>query len=67
MMVSGGAGAVQVAEKDVLFPGEAILARAREIIPNLVAAELLKGYGHVAPRAGLERLNDRILRFLSAV
>jgi pimeloyl-ACP methyl ester carboxylesterase len=33
--------ALFASEEDVFFPGEAVVARAREIVPNLVAAECL--------------------------
>src|SRR5512146_2631416 len=37
---------VLAAEKDVLFPGKAVIHRAREVIPNLVAGELIPGSTH---------------------
>lgn len=56
---------VLAAEKDILFPGEAVIARAKEIIPNLVAAELLEGSGHVQPKRLVEPVNNRIRIFLT--
>ena len=52
-------------EDDPFFPGEKVIARAREMIPNLQAAELLEGCRHVPSRAALGPLNARLLSFLS--
>jgi pimeloyl-ACP methyl ester carboxylesterase len=52
-------------EYDLFFPGEKVMARARKIIPNLEAAELLEGCRHVPSREVLRRLNSRLLAFLS--
>jgi 2-hydroxy-6-oxonona-2,4-dienedioate hydrolase len=40
---------VLAAENDLSFPGAALLARARELFPNLVQAELLEGARHCPP------------------
>ena len=64
----GGFGepvAVFASEEDAFFPAQAILPRAREIFPNLVLAEPLKGCRHVPSKAALERVNERILAFLA--
>ncbi len=54
---------VIAAENDVLFPGDRVIRRAREIFPNLVAAERLDGAAH-APTAQLHaRINRRISEF----
>jgi 2-hydroxy-6-oxonona-2,4-dienedioate hydrolase len=37
------------ADADLSFPGAALLARARELFPNLVQAELLEGARHCPP------------------
>ena len=52
-------------EDDPFFPGAKVMARAREIFPNLVAAESLKGSRHVPSREALGLLNSRLLSFLS--
>lgn len=52
-------------EDDPFFPGEKVIARAREIVPNLVAAELLKGCRHVPSWAALDSLDARLFSFLS--
>lgn len=54
------------AEKDAMFPGEAVVRRAGEIIPNLAATECLKGGTHLSSRADLDTINRRIMEFLNA-
>ncbi len=61
----GGPVAVFASEKDVFFPAQAVLPRAREIFPNLALAERLGGCRHIPSRAGLGRVNGRMLAFLS--
>ena len=39
--------AVMAAERDVSFPGEALLERARALFPNLVQAHLIEGSNHI--------------------
>jgi len=55
---------VLAGEKDIFFPAEKIIPRAKEIIPNLIAAECLKGEGHFPSIKSLGYINERILRFL---
>ncbi|MBA2345665.1 MAG: alpha/beta fold hydrolase [Rubrobacter sp.] len=55
---------VFASENDIFFPGEAVLKRAREIIPNLVSAELLRDCRHIPPREAFMRINDAIEQFL---
>ena len=55
---------VLAGEKDIFFPAEKIILRAKEIIPNLIAAECLKGEGHFPSIKNLKYINERILRFL---
>jgi len=55
---------VLAGEKDIFFPAEKIIPRAKEIIPNLIAAECLKGEGHFPAIKNLGYINERILRFL---
>jgi pimeloyl-ACP methyl ester carboxylesterase len=50
---------------DPLFPGNRVLARSREVIPNLVGAELLAGR-HIPSRADVVRLRTIIGRFFDA-
>jgi 2-hydroxy-6-oxonona-2,4-dienedioate hydrolase len=40
---------VFAAEDDVHFPGPASIARAREVFPNVVEAEILAGCKHSPP------------------
>jgi pimeloyl-ACP methyl ester carboxylesterase len=54
------------AEKDQLFPGAAVLRRARQVFPNLVAAELIEDCPHFIPERYHPRLNQRIAAFLNA-
>jgi pimeloyl-ACP methyl ester carboxylesterase len=54
---------VIAAEKDVLFPGDAVIRRAREIFPNLVAAERIDGAGHAPTAEGYAYINRRIREF----
>ncbi len=55
---------VIAAEKDALFPGARVVKRARELFPNLVAAELIPGAPHYLPARYHSYLNERIHRFL---
>lgn len=55
---------VFAAEDDIFFPGEAVVDRARKIVPNLVSAEILEGCRHVPSREGFARINGEIERFL---
>ncbi|MGH3085875.1 MAG: alpha/beta fold hydrolase [Rubrobacteraceae bacterium] len=55
---------VFAAENDVFFPGEAAIERAREIIPNLVSAELLEGCRHIPSGKAFARTNEKTARFL---
>lgn len=55
---------VIAAEKDVMFPGEAVVKRAKEIFPNLISVECLKGGTHYSFKTDLEYVNRRIMEFL---
>lgn len=55
---------VITAEKDGLFPAEAVIRRAREVFPNLVSAEVIAGATHYLPTRHHAYLNKRIERFL---
>jgi pimeloyl-ACP methyl ester carboxylesterase len=57
---------VIAAEKDAMFPGEAVTKRAREIFPNLIVAECLKGAHHYSTKPDLEYVNKRVVEFLEA-
>ena len=50
--------------EDVFFPGEAVVRRAGEIVPNLVGAEILEGCRHVPSRRSLTHINTRIAKLL---
>lgn len=51
-------------DEDLFFPPEAVIPRARKIIPNLTAAETLPGCRHVPSKQALAHVNDRISAFL---
>jgi pimeloyl-ACP methyl ester carboxylesterase len=55
---------VLAAERDGLFPAGKVVRRAREVIPNLVAAEVLAGATHYLPARYHPQLNERCERFL---
>jgi pimeloyl-ACP methyl ester carboxylesterase len=56
---------VFASEDDVFFPARPVLARAKEIFPNLVRAECLEGCRHVPSRSAFGRVNERILALLA--
>ena len=56
--------AVFASEEDVFFPGDAVVNRAREIVPNLVAAECLRGCRHIPTKAALGHINEETLGIL---
>ena len=53
-------------ENDVLFPAGPLIERARQVFPNLVEADVLRGYKHVPPFAAgaTDAVLDRIRTFL---
>jgi pimeloyl-ACP methyl ester carboxylesterase len=55
---------VIAAEKDGLFPAEAVVRRARKVFPNLVSAEVIAGATHYMSVRHQAYLNERIGRFL---
>lgn len=55
---------VIAAEKDGLFPGAQVVRRARQVFPNLVAAEVISGATHYLPPRTHVYLNERVERFL---
>lgn len=59
----GGPTLLFAAERDVFFPPEKILPRARDLIHNL-ETETLPGSHHVPSREALARVNDRAAAFL---
>ena len=61
----GGPVTVFASEEDAFFPARAVLPRAREIFPNLALAESLEGCRHIPSKAGLGRVNERVLAFLA--
>lgn len=61
----GGPVAVFASEDDVFFPARLVLARSKEIFPNLVHAECVEDCRHVPSVSAFERLNDNILAFLA--
>lgn len=50
--------------EDVFFPGEAVAARAKEIVPNLAAVEVLEGSRHVPSRKYFAYVNAEIEKLL---
>jgi len=58
---------IVAAEKDAMFPGYAVIRRSKEIIPNLVAAECLKGGTHYSSRQDMQTIIQRLQDFLSSV
>lgn len=57
---------VIAAEEDAMFPGDAVIIRAKEIFSNLTVAECLKGATHYSSKPDLEYVNKRIVEFLDA-
>jgi pimeloyl-ACP methyl ester carboxylesterase len=55
---------VFAAADDLFFPGAAVAARAREVIPNLAGVEVLAGSRHIPTRAAFAQINDRLRAFL---
>jgi pimeloyl-ACP methyl ester carboxylesterase len=55
---------VIAAEKDGLFPPKQVVRRAREVFPNLAAAEIIPGATHYLPARYHAYLNERCERFL---
>lgn len=55
---------VLAAERDSLFPAQAVVGRAREVFPNLAAAEVLPEATHYLSARHYPYLNERIERFL---
>jgi pimeloyl-ACP methyl ester carboxylesterase len=56
---------IVAAEKDAMFPGDAVIRRAREVIPNLVAAECLKEGTHYSSSQDMATILIRIREFIS--
>ena len=52
------------APDDLFFPARVVIPRARQIIPNLIAAESLPVCCHVPSARAFAHVNDRILAFL---
>lgn len=52
------------AERDVFFPADRVIPRARQIIPNLTT-ETLPNDRHVPSRETFAKINDRIAAFLN--
>lgn len=55
---------VIAAEKDGLFPAEAVVRRASEVFPNLISAEVMAGATHYLSERYHADLNKRIEHFL---
>jgi pimeloyl-ACP methyl ester carboxylesterase len=54
-----------VGEHEVLFNPHAVVARARRVLPNLTAAAIIPGAGHVVHYERPDVVNTHILEFLS--
>jgi len=57
---------VIAAEKDAMFPGRAVVQRAKEIIPNLAFVECLKDGTHYSSKADMEYINRRLIEFIES-
>jgi pyridoxal/pyridoxine/pyridoxamine kinase len=57
---------VIAAQDDIFFPANRVLPRAREIIPNLVAAESITGK-HLPSKQTLKQVNEKIGFFLNEI
>jgi hypothetical protein len=57
---------MHVSQKDTMFPGEAVMKRAKEIFSNLTVVECLKGGIHYSSKPDLEYVNKRIVEFLES-
>ena len=53
-------------EKDPFFPGEALVNRARKVLPASASTLLLKGESHLLSAPGADRAVGRIEEFLEA-
>ena len=60
-----GSVAVFASEDDVFFPARQVLARAKEVFPNLVGAECLAGCRHVPSKSAFGHLGERLRAFLA--
>jgi pimeloyl-ACP methyl ester carboxylesterase len=58
---------VIAAEMDVMFPGEAVIKRAKDIFANLMLVECLKGATHYSSKADSGYVSGRMVEFLEAV
>ena len=52
---------VIAAAKDAMFPGDAVIKRAKEIFSNLTVVECLEGGSHYSSKPDLEYVNKRIV------
>jgi pimeloyl-ACP methyl ester carboxylesterase len=52
-------------EHDLLFPPQAVIRRAKEVIPNLAAAEVIPDTPHYLTPAAREWLCERVRKFLA--
>jgi pimeloyl-ACP methyl ester carboxylesterase len=55
---------VIAAQMDAMFPGDAVVKRAVDVISNLREAECLKGASHYLTMPDLDYVNERIVEFL---
>ncbi len=55
---------VFAAENDIFFPGEAVIERAKEVIPNLVSTELLENCRHIPSGEAFALINEKARQFL---
>lgn len=59
LLVAGGA--------DVMFPGELLVSRARELLPGLSEVHLVEDAGHIDVRWFMGELPERMAAFLASV
>jgi len=53
------------AEKDIFFPASRVVPRAKEIIPNLVRCEVIRGSCHYPSQESIRLINGLIRTFLT--
>ncbi|MDD4707402.1 MAG: alpha/beta hydrolase, partial [Firmicutes bacterium] len=51
-------------DKDIFFPAQRVIPRAKDIITNLVGAESIPDLGHLPSKDNLNYINDLIIRFI---
>ncbi len=55
---------VMAAERDVFFPAASVIPRAKQVIPNLIAAEVIPGSPHMISASCQGQVLERVRKFL---